>query len=202
MNRLRCGYVALSFALAACGKSGAPVEGDAGFIEYDASAPVGPCGAVEQRHSIEGHDHVAICDPVRYRSKPPSSGNHYPVWAAYKTYDAPIAEGFWVHDLEHGAVVLTYDCPDGCAADVQAAKDMLAAFPADGTCVAPVRARLVLTPDPDLDVTFAASAWGYTLRASCFDPVVFRDFALRHYAQGPEDLCGDGSDVASSCAPP
>jgi hypothetical protein len=199
VNRLWCAYVAL--ALVACGKSESRASGDAGFIEYDASAPVGVCDAVEQRHAIEGHDHVAICDAVSYRSRPPSSGNHYPVWAAYGAYDAPIAEGFWVHDLEHGAVVLTYHCPDGCDADVQAAKDMIAAFPADDSCAAPVRARLILTPDPRLDVKFAASAWGYTLRASCFDPAPFRDFALRHYAQGPEDLCGDGSDVSSSCAP-
>src|SRR6202042_881476 len=89
---------------------------------YDASAPTGPCNAVEQEQAIEGFDHVAVCSYVVYGTKPPSSGDHYPIWAAYKTYAAPIPEGFFVHNLEHGTIVLTYNCPSGCAADVAAAQ--------------------------------------------------------------------------------
>ena len=57
-----------------------------------------------------------------------------------------------------------------------------------------------MTPDPNLDVEFAASAWGWTLRAKCFDAATFQSFALRHYNQGREDLCGDGEDVSSGLA--
>ena len=166
---------------------------------YDASAPVGKCDAIEQQQAIEGFDHVPVCSSVTYRTKPPSSGNHYPIWAAYKTYATPIPEGFFVHNLEHGTVVLTYNCPNGCAADVAAAQAMIDALLTDPECAAQgsaVRRRTLMTPDPNLDVPFAASAWGWTLRAKCFDPVVFESFATRHYNQGREDICADGDDVS------
>ncbi len=159
----------------------------------------GACGAVVEQHAIEGATHVAVCAPVTYLTKPPSSGNHYPIWAAYESYPLAIPEGFWVHDLEHGAVVLSYDCPAGCAADVAAAQRWIDNLPDDPICspaAGDARIRIVMTPDPNLDVKFAASAWGWTLRADCFDPVAFDAFFRAHYGQGSEALCAQGEDLS------
>jgi hypothetical protein len=168
------------------------------------SAPTGPCNAVEQQHAIEGFTHVPVCSYVTYGTKPPSSGNHYPIWAAFMTYATPAPEGFWVHDLEHGAIVFSYDCPDeGCASDIAAAQTYIDGMPADPLCVpadGDPRVRMTMTPDPNLDVRFAASAWGWTLRADCFDPVAFGAFVTAHYGQGREQLCGQGDDVSSGLA--
>ena len=49
-----------------------------------------------------------------------------------------------------------------------------------------------MTPDPLLDVKWAASAWGWTLKADCFEPSVFGAFVTDHYAHAPEDACADG----------
>jgi hypothetical protein len=157
-----------------------------------------------QQHPVEGNTHVPICAVVDYRTRPPSSGNHYPIWASYKTYPSAIPEGFWVHDLEHGAVALTYNCAVGgtvdsgtCNDDIAAAAAMIASLPTDPECTAlgqGVPRRSVMTPDPKLDVRFAASAWGWTLRADCFDDSAFRAFESAHYGHGPEDLCSDGED--------
>jgi hypothetical protein len=158
---------------------------------------MGPCAAVVQQHTIEGRTHVDECAYVAYQTNPPSSGNHYPIWAAYQTYTAPIPKGFWVHNLEHGTVVFTYNCPKGCDADVAAAEQMIAGLPTDMGCLQlgqGVSRRSILVPDPNLDVPFAASAWGWTLRANCFDSTVFRRFALDHYDQAPEDICENGED--------
>ncbi len=205
--------VTFSVALAAC--FGAPFEAapspyasaepDASF---DASPPTGRCAAVTQEQTIEGFEHVAVCSAVTYGTRPPSSGNHYPIWAAYKTYTTPVPEGFFVHNLEHGTIVLTYNCAlshadGGCEADVAAAQAMLDALPADPDCAAQgsaVRRRSLMTPDPNLDVPFAASAWGWTLRAQCFDATAFQAFALAHYNQGREDICSDGLDVSTGLA--
>ena len=179
-------------------------EDSGAYVVYEASAPVGPCDAVEQQRWIEGQAHVPECLPIQYRSNPPSSGDHYGVWAAFKIYSNAIPEGYWVHDLEHGAIVLTHNCPDGCDADVAAAAAMLDGLPADPACLASgngVRGRNIMTPDPKLDVPFAASAWGYTLRAKCFDPDAFRSFAMRHRGQAPEELCADGTDFSAGVAP-
>src|SRR5439155_7974720 len=103
----------------------------------------------------------------------------------------PFLPGFWVHDLEHGAVVLTYNCPGGCADDVARIQAFVDKLPAD--CGTPPR-RIVLVPDPDLDVRFAASAWGFTLKADCFEEAPFGAFVAAHYGKGLEDICSDGVD--------
>jgi hypothetical protein len=201
----------LALALTACGSSGS--KSGPADAAYAPTAPAGHCNAVVQQHPIEGATHVPECSVVDYGTNPPSSGDHYPNWAAYKDYDAAVPEGFWVHDLEHGAVVVTYNCAIGndagaCPAEVSAAADMIASLPPDIMCVQlpqqNVSRRMVLTPDPKLEVRFAASSWGWTLRADCFDRSAFEDFALSHYEQGTEDFCTDGEDpfaagIATNC---
>jgi Protein of unknown function (DUF3105) len=176
-------------------------DGDFDAISPDAETPPsdGGCNTVTARHPTEGALHVAICSPVTYGSNPPSSGNHYPVWADYKTYNLPIPRGFWVHSLEHGAVVITYKCPGGCAAEVAEAQAFIDALPAD--CGSGTR-RLILAPDPDLDVRFAASAWGFTLRSNCFDRAAFQTFYDEHYNHAPEAICGGGTDPTGICGDP
>jgi hypothetical protein len=149
------------------------------------------CTAVVEQHPIEGALHMAICSPLTFGTNPPSSGNHYGNWAAYRTYAKPFLPGFWVHSLEHGAVVIGYHCEGGCPEDVARAQAFIDALPAD--CGSPPR-RVILLPNPDLDVRFAASAWGFTLRADCFDASAFAAFVAEHYAHGPEDICSDGID--------
>jgi hypothetical protein len=201
VNRRRYGvaHAALSAVLTACGSSSpaTPTASDAGSYdeprtpEETGAIDGGSCNAIAEQHPIEGNLHMAICSPLTYGTNPPSSGNHYSIWAAYKTYTQPFLPGFWVHCLEHGAVVIGYNCPDGCAGDVARAQAFIDALPAD--CGAPPR-RVVLLPNPGLDVRFAASAWGFTLKADCFDPSAFGAFFAAHYGQGPEDICSDGLD--------
>ena len=155
----------------------------------------GECGTIELAFPVVGGAHVPVCSPVTYNSNPPTSGPHYPNWAKFQTFAAPIGRPFWVHNLEHGAIVIAYNCPDGCAQDVEALQAMLAARPADASCTAAVRNRFVITPDPLLDTKFAASAWGFALRSDCFDLAALSDFIDAHYAQGPEDVCTDGINV-------
>jgi hypothetical protein len=136
----------------------------------------------------EGAAHTMLCGPTSYNSKPPSSGTHYGTWPVFRAYDQPVPWGFLVHGLEHGAVVIAYNCPDGCAADVQAAKEVMAAAPARPGCP---RAPVILTPDPTLDVRFAAAAWGHVLRSPCFDRQAFGDFIAERRDRGPENIPGD-----------
>ena len=139
---------------------------------------------------------MPICSPISYGTNPPSSGNHYPIWAAYQTYERAIPRGFWVHSLEHGAVVFTYNCPGGCADEVAVLQSFIDGLPAD---CGDTKRRVILTPDPELDVRFAASAWGNTLRASCFDRDAFSSFYTAHYDHAPESICGGGADPTDLC---
>jgi hypothetical protein len=156
------------------------------------------CGSVTvEEWPLEEAAHVAIGSNITWESNPPQSGPHFPRWAAFQEYSSPVPRGYWVHDLEHGAVVLLYNCellPVGtdCEQVKQALRDASASLPSDGMCAAPVRVRTVITPDPLISTPIAAVTWGFVYRAACIDPASLADFAKTHYAKGPENLCAAG----------
>jgi Protein of unknown function (DUF3105) len=156
------------------------------------SEPMGDCSAVLRSYTGATAGHLAECSDIEYAMSPPVFGDHYPVWAAYQSYDFPVPLGYLVHDLEHGAVDIFYDCPDGCADEVATVQNFIDALPADPRCSEAVRVQLVLVPRPGLGVRWAASAWGYSVSADCFDPAIFGQFYADHHGQGPEDLCFQG----------
>lgn len=141
--------------------------------------------------------HIAACTPITYATNPPTSGPHYPIWAAFKWYDAPVPRGFTVHSMEHGAVVFSYNCPDGCADELGALAAFLDARPADPLCSAPLKARIIVTPDPLIDTKFAAAAWGAYYKGDCLDFAALGAFMDMYYAKAPENFCFDGTDVNS-----
>ena len=157
-------------------------------------APLG-----EASHPNEGQNHLVACSTACYGTMPPSSGNHYPSWPMYKAYDQPVPWGFLVHGLEHGSITVVYNCPCDCPDEVAAAKAWIAALPTDARCGAPP--RVVLAPDPTLDVRWGASAWGWTLRMGAFDPATFQRFFSDHYDHGGESICDGLSDgsIAGWC---
>ncbi len=186
--------------------------GDAGSAEAGSDAGQGGvCDARVEHYESAGQTHVELCSDVSYSTSPPTSGDHYGNWPQYKTYTTPLPYGFIVHGLEHGAVVFSYNCPDGCADEVLAAQRMIDdALPSDEACAAQgmARQRVILTPDPLLKSRWAAAAWTWSLNADCFDAVKFLEFYAAHYDHAPEQECGDGIDVGpdsglpSPCGPP
>ena len=156
------------------------------------------CNAVEREFPLEPGVHTqTFCVEVDYTTNPPCTGPHYGSWADFLVYDEPIPRGFWVHSLEHGAVAMLYSCTD-CDAEVAAAKALRDDIGVDPYCVAnpPLTTKIVLTPDPRLETTWAAASWGFTLTADCFEPEVFRTFVLTHRGNAVEPFCNFGIDVS------
>lgn len=177
-------------ALAACGG-----EIDASDGVSEEPLPAG-CQAAVSSFPSEGQTHVDSCTKVAYGTNPPSSGPHYPVWAAFKTYDAPIPQGFIVHALEHGAVALQYRPKDVDAATLAAIRSWASSLPLDPKCGAARRA--IVAPNPSLGTPFAAAAWQHTLTSSCFHGPTFARFFRDHVGRAPEDVCADGNDVSNA----
>ena len=182
------------------GMGGVALGGNAGELggsaELGSSGATGKCASVVTSYELGPGIHVAACTPIEYSSNPPSSGEHYPNWADFGVYDFALPRGFWVHNLEHGAVVVTYNCRSGCESEVATAKLWLAGLAPDAACPAGPP-RILLVPDPLLDTAWAASSWGFTLRADCFDAPAFSKFFADHAGQAiaPEaTLCGTGVD--------
>ncbi len=57
-----------------------------------------------------GRNHVPDGTAVEYNSNPPTSGNHYAEWTRAGVYANPVSDGHLVHSLEHGYVILSYNC--------------------------------------------------------------------------------------------
>jgi len=57
-----------------------------------------------------GREHITDIAGVNYNSNPPTSGTHFPVWAKKGVYDGVLSDGYLIHSLEHGYVVISYDC--------------------------------------------------------------------------------------------
>lgn len=103
----------------------------------------------------EGWGHVPAGTEVNYTHNPPGSGPHYGQWTRSGIYVEAIDRRNWVHNLEHGWLVLVYR-PDAPAADVRVLTDAYAAgFPDEQCPDSPVR-RIIVTPDPLLPTPVAA----------------------------------------------
>jgi hypothetical protein len=174
---------AAPLALTGCGSSPPPPLPD-------------PCGGSVTNVPLLVGTHVAEGTPIDWNSNPPTSGPHYPIWAGYDRHYSALERGYWVHDLEHGAIVYAYRCDAGCP-DIAAALDaVVVALGTDTTCTAPVRHRALVVEDPLLpdDGMVVAVAWGSFYAANaCADHATLMEFYYEHAARGPEDTCADGA---------
>jgi hypothetical protein len=170
----------------------------------DGKTPHGPCNTIFFRPDQVAGAHVEECSFIPYHTDPPSSGNHYAIWADYKPYDVAIAPGYWVHSIEHGGIALLYGCDkakDGaCAQMVGSIASYVSTLTQDDKCPLPLRTRTLVLPYPSLGVAFAAVAWGHYLRAECFDAELVSTFIDNFYGQSYEDTCVAGFDPSSKPA--
>jgi hypothetical protein len=75
-----------------------------GVVAYDTAGYPGPG---TPGPGTLGHDHVA--GPVTYAVTPPVGGPHNGIWMNAGVYTKPVPPERAVHNLEHGAVWITYD---------------------------------------------------------------------------------------------
>jgi hypothetical protein len=183
-SRRRAAVIAASLLAAhsACGGGSTPTP---------AAPPVdsGTCTMTESAVANEGWLHVSEGSPVTYRANPPASGPHYPVWLRYQAYTSAQARPYWVHNLEHGAIVLAHR-PDAPASVVQLLGDTFRSLPTDGQCG---HARALLTPDPQLPRAVAVIAANFVLEGDCVSPARIQQFTLDHRGRGPENICDQGT---------
>lgn len=181
--------LAILCVLAACGEGLGPRE-----LHYD----LGTCGVVDILDEEVG-THVSQGTILEFSTNPPASGPHFQLWAGFdRSYDS-LQRGFWLHNAEHGAIVLLHRCTD-CPDETSQLEDAVRGFPVDPACVPPVRNRAMVVADPDLpeDIPFAAVAWGVTYSATCVDPAAILQFQRDFYAEAPENFCDDGAGLGGT----
>lgn len=115
------------------------------------------------------HDHVA--GPVTYSITPPVGGPHNAIWMNAGVYTKPVPTERAVHNLEHGAVWITYD-PDLSKSDVSA----LTAFVAKQTMIPESEQGVTDQANRYMDLSpwasntlpakIVISAWGHQLQVT------------------------------------
>ena len=173
--------------------------------EWDPAPTSAPAPSATQRLGIaqtdQGRDHVSLGAFVRYALCPPATGNHYnakgdgPIRpGVYGPDDQATPQG-WIHNLEHGGLVLLYRCTDGdtaCSESGQAALNQFnASFPNSPICdipkggVGPIVARFDQMKWP-----YAALVWGLVLPLETLDTnQIYAFFAQQGERTNPEPLC-------------
>lgn len=162
-----------------------------------------------------GRDHVEAGKEVSYNSNPPTSGPHYADWIRSGVYKEPRDDRYLVHSLEHGYVIMSYNCgykenalirsvyahgieeestPSAIEATVSAT--LPSSFRSD-ECHSLVdqliviyenkgKKKLIVIPRPNLDSRLALTAWGYIDKFDEFDEARIGKFIDSYLNQGPE----------------
>ena len=70
----------------------------------------------------QGRNHLPADADFRYSTEPPTSGDHYAIWADWGVYEAPVPAPVQVHNLEHGGVIVHVgaDVPAGLRREIGA----------------------------------------------------------------------------------
>jgi hypothetical protein len=134
--------------------------GISGVVAYDTAGwPTashnGPAG------QALGHNHVA--GPVAYSVTPPVGGDHNATWMNCGVYDKPVPNERAVHNLEHGAVWITYS-PSLPQSQVSQLRALFARQKALTLGAAGSSRYIDLTPYPGLPTPIVVTAWGFQLR--------------------------------------
>jgi hypothetical protein len=147
-----------------------------------------------------GRSHL-VSVPQKYLYCPPASGTHYsqaglgPIPPRVYPPDSKMGPQNWVHNLEHGAVVVLYrhDSPGATTDGQQAFKTFFDSFPASALCKVPPRTLSpVIAPFDQMPHAYAALVWDRVLYMDTWDP----DLVLRFYNTEAERQDADGVLVA------
>lgn len=112
------------------------------------------------------HNHLN--GPITYSVTPPVGGDHNGEWMNCGVYNQPVPNERAVHNLEHGAVWITYrpNLPKSEVTKLRGFFDKQSpvSFTSGGQTVHTGLRYLDLTPYPGLPAPIVASAWGAQLR--------------------------------------
>jgi hypothetical protein len=132
----------------------------------------------------EGQQHISTGTRAKYNHTPPTSGPHWPQWARWGVYEQEIPEELWVHNLEHGGIVILYRCDSPCPQLIAQLKEVYATFPKSKHG----HVKLVITPYPKLKTRLAILAWTWIDELTSFDRERLLAFYRAHLDRGPEDV--------------
>lgn len=144
-----------------------------------------------------GRGHVATGSSVRYRFCPPTSGDHWsaagraPLRRAIYGSNDSVSPGNWVHNLEHGYVVIAYQ-GDPPAADMDGIREVYeTARQGEVALACGLPNKVIAVPFEDMSEPYAVLAWDRALMLPEWDTQRALTFAnqWQEAVQAPEPAC-------------
>ena len=143
------------------------------------------------QHASQGQEHIKQGQPHdAYNSDPASSGPHYADAsspAEWGVYDKEVPEEVFIHNEEHGGVIITYQ-PDLLPKEQLQKLQALFASPYSNKSFLPKKA--IVTPRSKNTSAIQLAAWTYTLNLNSYDEATIIKFFTQHAGKSPEPLAG------------
>lgn len=153
-------------------------------------------GTIGTKVADEGRNHVAPNTTPTYNFYPPASGPHYnlqgyaPVaWGTVAPQGQPLQEGQYIHNLEHGGIVILYDCPSG--SDCSKLQGQLQNYVQNLAPNEPLfnEPKVVMSPySRGMQKKVALLAWDYIEFLDGYDQNAITKFYENHVDQAPEQI--------------
>ncbi len=157
-----------------------PTEGD---------IPIAPDPAAQVRSfPDQGQGHLSSGQTVQtllgtgYNSNPPTSGPHLPNWSNWGLFTEKLPDELQIHNLEHGGIIMQYDCTTGCPAAINALSGYARKYPPQNFT------GILLAPRQGLPegARLALTAWGNRLLLKSVDVDKINQFISTFIGKGPE----------------
>ena len=135
-----------------------------------------------QTLAYQGQTHIQRNDShPPYNSVPPTSGWHWGDAVAPPGISRePIPNEMQVHNLEHGEIMVQYDCPQGCPEIISKLEDIVRSYPK----------KVILAPYPGLfdhsKNRIALTAWMKLVYVNDVDEAFIRKFIRNNKDKAPE----------------
>lgn len=145
-------------------------------------------GCTYQTTEAEGREHIRDGTTVKYKTFPPTSGNHYAIPVVWNAYDAPVEPERVVHNLEHGGIVIWYQADQVTPEQIAVLEDFTRDW--NGT----ERYKVLVAPwsGADFGHPMAILAWTWLLYLDEIDTDLMDTFLDQHYGDAPEPGGGPG----------
>ena len=141
-----------------------------------------------QSAPLQPRTHIQVDDEHEpYNSNPPTSGPHAaPVQAGFYN-EAPPDENL-VHNLEHGYVIIWYNCTRLDKAQCETLKTQIEAVMerAKPVTIGSDAKKLIAVPRPTMDARIALTSWGRLQKLDAFDEAATNEFINKLRNQAPE----------------
>ncbi len=137
---------------------------------------------------IAGQEHIPVGQKaVDWVTDPPTSGQHYDQPAEGGFYDIAPPDEQLVHNLEHGYIIVYYNCnglDETACADLKGSirQSMSQAGVSRNTRTP----KLIAAPRPTMETRITITSWGRIYRADNFDPDAYLSYVDQHRDKAPE----------------